>query len=225
MLKLTRKSLLISSILLLILSCSPKHAEGISNKMNERYVVPYFNEPQAEYKYDASIQVYGNDLHGFFLLKRLGDQHARMALVSDFGNTLMDFEFKGEEVIVHYVIEDLNKKIIVNKLKKYFQLITQSEYELTFRYPKRIDNMCEPKTLSYIESIPTRYKSSLNNRTVFLMINHKQVLSKIIQSKRRKTIAEVDFYTSNTPDDSIQLDSLRFESKKMPIVMTFKAVD
>lgn len=57
-------------------------------------------------------------------LKKTEEQTHRVVILSDFGNTLIDFSSTPQQTDIHYVLEDLNRKMILKTLTDDFRIIT-----------------------------------------------------------------------------------------------------
>lgn len=114
--------LIISVLILLSLnSCKPFQLDGQNSTwVQESLTNNYFADYTKETLYRGRIEVYGNTITGLFIAKRIGEHEHRMVFTSDFGNTLFDFTITDTSFHVNYVMEDLNKKIILNILKRDF---------------------------------------------------------------------------------------------------------
>lgn len=199
-----RVFLVISLFLFSTSSC--KHyrvVEGTKIKSeNESYTIPYFNTSQKEYVYNADIKVFDNSLSGILVVKKTEKNKKRLALLSEFGNTLLDFEFVNDEVNVIYIMEDLNKKIIVKKLKKYFQLLIHSEYEVRKTYD--------------VEGGKTHI-SKLQGKRIFLNLDETDQLTGLKQASIFKNKVGIHFY-----GDIEYADSIVFRSFELPITIGLK---
>lgn len=200
-----RLFLSISLFAFLLSSCSHYKLQGAIVKEDKTYTVPYFTELGGEHIFNARIEAFGNDIGGMCVVKTLGNNHQRVALLSDFGNTLMDFEFKNQEILVHYVMEDLNKKIIINQLKKYFQLLLNSEYLVS----KSVE----------VEG-GSIYQSKLKGKRVFLELDTDSQLIRLRQASAAKTKAQIDYSVEGG-----KLSAMHFKSFGLPIEMKFKKID
>lgn len=123
---------IISSFLLLILSsCSNLNvAKGYHSTALETtsFDVPYFTNPQTDYVYKANITVYGNELSGIFIAKKINDTTHRVVLTTEFGNKLLDFEISETDFKVNSIVEELDRQILINTLKTDFRLLLRSHY-------------------------------------------------------------------------------------------------
>lgn len=203
MFKLIRVFLIISLISFLSSSCKHYRVEGtVIESKKADFIIPYFNTPQKEYLYNAKLNVFGNDLSGILVVKQLESGQKRLALLSEFGNTLLDFEFVKDKVNVIYIMEDLNKKIIVKKLKKYFQLLVHSEYEIRKSYAVENGEILISK---------------LQGKRIFLNLNDKAQLTYFKQASVFRNKVEIHFY-----GDVAYLDSIKFKSNELPITIGLK---
>ncbi len=122
--------LLISCLFFLFISCKSFVLPG-AIKMDSKSLEcqnHYFSNPETDYIYKAHIEVYGNDLSGLFVIKKTSDSIHRVVLTTDFGNKLLDFELSENYFKVNYILDNLNKKIIISTLKKDFRLLLRKEF-------------------------------------------------------------------------------------------------
>src|SRR5690554_7239314 len=203
MFKLIRVFLIISLISFLSSSCKHYRVEGtvIESKKAE-FIIPYFNTPQKEYLYNAKLNVFGNDLSGILVVKQLESGQKRLALLSEFGDTLLDFEFVKDKVNVIYIMEDLNKKIIVKKLKKYFQLLVHSEFKVEKRYDLEEGEI---------------QISKLQGKRIFLSLNEDVELINLRQASIFKSKVEISYFGDNE-----YADSIAFKSLELPITINLE---
>jgi hypothetical protein len=123
--------------LLLLVGCStpyqlpsqyqlaPKTAGTVKN--------PHFSVGE-QYLYRATITAYGHTFSGLLAAKITADNAWRVALTTDFGNTLFDFEKKEGRVEVNYALPDLNRKVIINTLTADFQKLLQTHFVVIQKY-------------------------------------------------------------------------------------------
>jgi len=125
-----------SCFALLLSSCAVKTVKGFEQKipLAAIYTAPYFLDTKTDYVYKAHIAVYGNDMGGIFIIKKMNDTLYRAAFTTEFGNKLFDFEISGNNFKVNYILEELDKKIVVNTLKKDFMLLLKKEHTVNERY-------------------------------------------------------------------------------------------
>lgn len=150
--------LIISALLLCFVSCktykipNATKIESSQKKIQNRY----FSDSEKDYVYKANIDVYGKQLGGIFVAKKINDTLHRAVLTTDFGNTLLDFEVSENSFKVNYCVDELNKKIVLNTLKKDFRLV--------FKQNRFIEEVFENQT-------HTIYKTKDGNRFNYLFEN------------------------------------------------------
>jgi hypothetical protein len=74
-----------------------------------------------DYVYKCQMDIYKNHVSGILIIKKISETTHRVALTSDFGNKLIDFEVSDNDFKLNYVLPDLDKKIVINFLKNDFQ--------------------------------------------------------------------------------------------------------
>lgn len=128
---------------------------------------PYFANPNQDYIYKASIEIYGNTFGGIFIVKKIGDHQHRIAFTTEMGNKIFDFSFDKDRFNVNYILEDFNKKILINILKKDFKvLITEhlNTTEMFTLYNETIKKTSiEKKIYYYFESAEIQKIVRTNN--------------------------------------------------------------
>jgi hypothetical protein len=74
--------------------------------------------------YNASVDVMGKHLSGLLLFKNMPDSSYRVVFTNEAGITFFDFGFsKQGDFKVFNVIEQLDKKAVINTLRKDFELV------------------------------------------------------------------------------------------------------
>lgn len=203
MFKLIRVFLIINLIAFSVSSCRHYKVSGTKVISEFKHItLPYFNVIGEEFIFNAKIDVYGNQLSGILVIKKMDDHRKRLALLSEFGNTLLDFEFINNEINVIYIMDDLDRKIIVSKLKKYFQLLVHSEYKVKKQFETEDGH---------------KIVSKLQGNRIFLNFDEKGSFTDLKEVSRIRSKAEIQFYGNEN-----QIDSIEFKSLKLPIHMMLK---
>lgn len=178
--------LIISSLLAVTLSgCAVKTVEGFEQKpvAADTYTATYFADPETDYVYKAHISVYGNDFGGIFIAKRIDDTSHRIAFTTEFGNKLFDFTITDTDFKVNYILEELDRKIIVNTLRKDFMLLLKGQHQVQDMYENS-------------ESIV--YKSKDGGRYNYIFVDKaSQNLKQIINATRSKEKVIISFEPEN----------------------------
>ena len=129
--------LLTSLILCLLCSCSLKTTRNLveANTSSTNTITnPYFSNPNTDYIYKSKIDVYGNHFGGILIIKKLSEDTHRVVFTTEFGSTLFDFEFQKDAFKSYFIVDALNKPILINTLKRDFKillnetLVVQQEY-------------------------------------------------------------------------------------------------
>ncbi len=145
--------------------------------------IPYFSNPAMDYVYRANINVYGNELAGIFIAKKINEKTHRVVFTTEFGNNLLDFEISETDFKVNSIVEELDKKILINTLKTDFKLLLKSSYVIKQQYlnsENKVLLTASDKTNHYL------FVSKANNK-----------LNKIVDATKRKERINLFFTSEN----------------------------
>lgn len=128
MLRFLRTLFLCSPIFLAVFSCKSFELTAVKEISPERKAVEnqYFST-DSDYVYKARIEIYKNNLSGILVIKKIGKTH-RVALTSDFGNKLVDFEISEKEFNINYIIPDLDKRIVKTFIENDFRMLLKNQF-------------------------------------------------------------------------------------------------
>lgn len=161
--------------------------------------VPYFSNPETDYVYKANIRVYGNELTGIFIAKKINDSTHRMVFTTEFGNKLLDFEISEKDFKVNSIVSELDRKILVNTLVNDFRLLLRSHYELKQQFDSKESNV---------------YLSEDGKLFNYLFISKSDnTLSKIVQTTKRKEKINLFF----TLENNIFASKIIIKHKTIPL--------
>lgn len=183
--KSTIQFLLINCFLAIVLvSCGSVTKNYTPKKLDKTtYEVPYFSEPKTDYVYKTNITVYGHDLSGIFIAKKINDTTHRIVFTTEFGNKLLDFEISEKTFKVNSIVSELDRKILINTLKEDFRLLLKKEYLLQEQFENEFDNI---------------YKSANGKRDNYLFVSKKdQKLEKVVHSSKTKEKITITFTLEN----------------------------
>lgn len=178
--------LLINFFLVLVLSsCASNVVKEYTEVPLEKKVVtvPYFSNSDTDYVYKANISVYGNELTGIFIAKKINETTHRVVFTTEFGNKLLDFEISENDFKVNSIAEELDRKILINTLKNDFRLLLRKQYLIEEQFENAKDKV---------------YKSREGNMYNFLFVsktNKKQY--KIVHSSLTKEKISISFDSEN----------------------------
>lgn len=178
---------IISVFLVLILSsCSSLDVvKGYNPVSLEKtmFEVPYFSNPEMDYVYKANITIYGNELSGIFIAKRINETAHRVVFTTEFGNKLLDFEISETDFKVNSIVEELDRKILINTLKTDFRLLLKNSYVVKQQYDNPESKVFlteDVKTYNYL------FISKADNK-----------LDKIVNASKRKERIKLFFTSEN----------------------------
>jgi hypothetical protein len=183
--KSTIQFLLINCFLAIVLvSCGSVTKNYTPKKLDRAsYEVPYFSEPKTDYVYKTNITVYGHEMSGIFIAKKINDTTHRVVFTTEFGNKLLDFEISEKSFKVNSIVSELDRKILINTLKEDFRLLLKKEYLIQKQFENDADNI---------------YKSADGNRDNYLFISKKEKkLEKVVHSSKTKEKITITFTLEN----------------------------
>jgi|TARA_B110000240_G_C13403214_1_gene411929 hypothetical protein len=171
----------ISILFLLITSCSLQTTKNLIVKEVSHIEVdnPYFSNTYIDYIYKAKIDIYGRKFGGILIIKKIDENSHRVVFTTEFGNKLFDFLFENDTVINNFVIEELDKKFIVNTLRNDFKLLVSEKNKVLNQFDSGLEDI---------------YKTIDGKQFNFYFINKKShTLDKITRTSKSKVIVEVLF--------------------------------
>ena len=118
-------------------SCSPSYnlpAEYQSMATTPTTIANPHIRVGEEYLYRATITAYGHTFSGLLVAKITADNTWRVALTTDFGNTLFDFENQNGNIKTNYITPDLNRKIIIRTLTTDFKHLLKTHWQVIQKY-------------------------------------------------------------------------------------------
>jgi len=183
--KSTIQFLIINCFLALVLvSCGSVTKNYTPKKLDKTsYEVPYFSDSKTDYVYKTNITVYGNEISGIFIAKKINDTTHRIVFTTEFGNKLLDFEISDNSFKVNSIVSELDRKILINTLKEDFRLLLKKKYLIQEQFENDTDDI---------------YKSKDGKRDNYLFIskkNHK--LEKVVHSSQTKEKFTLTFTSEN----------------------------
>jgi len=128
---------LLSSFCLLFIACgsySKKHDFQIVKSLNSHIRNSYFSDETKDYVYKANITVYDNDFSGIFIVKKIDEANYRIVFTTEIGNKVFDFSFINDTFKVNNILEDMNKALLINILKKDFSALVKEKLPVIKSY-------------------------------------------------------------------------------------------
>ncbi|MCS4303714.1 MULTISPECIES: hypothetical protein [Chryseobacterium] len=199
MLRFLRQNLLYSLILLSAVSCKTYQLTDVKPvPINEKTVENLYFSSAEDYVYKCQMDIYKNHVSGILIIKKLNDKTHRVALTSDFGNKLIDFEISENNFKLNYVLPDLDKKIVINFLKNDFQQLLKRQYPVSESFENENANI---------------YLSKIDNKSYYLFFNKENnLLKQIIYTKNNREKIDFTFDAKkHIFADSLHLDHKDFK--------------
>jgi len=128
---------LLSSLCLLFVACgsySKKQNLQIEKASTRSIQNLYFSDTSKDYVYKANIAIYDNDFSGIFIVKKIGEANHRIVFTTEMGNKIFDFSFINDTFKVNFILEDMDKAILINILKHDFKALIQEEIPVVTSY-------------------------------------------------------------------------------------------
>jgi len=169
-------------ILCLFTSCAIPTIKGLPEYKPDQteFSNPYFANTSTDYVYKAKINAYDNDFGGILIIKKIKEHNHRVVFTTNFGNKIFDFELINNEIKTHFIMKELDRKIIINTLKRDFKTLTQEH--------NKID-----KAFDANDHIV--YQCKTNRRfNHYLVDQQSQQLIKIINTTHSKEKIIISFY-------------------------------
>lgn len=130
---------LIISCLVFVVSCasySKKNQLTEQTQKQETLINPYFSDVNQDYVYKANIDVYDNNFGGLLIIKKIEAQNHRVVFTTEMGKKLFDFSITETDFKVNYILDELNKKLLINLLKTDFKALIQEENAISKSFTK-----------------------------------------------------------------------------------------
>lgn len=116
--------LLFSALCFFCWSCSSDYRYMTSVGGNSTCAVKLAPAQFKDSWYHASVDVVGRHISGLLLIKNMPDSAYRVVFTNEAGVTFFDFGFANDKSFkVHSIISQLNKKPVIETLRKDFELI------------------------------------------------------------------------------------------------------
>lgn len=106
----------------------------------------FLDTAQFEHTFRARIDARGHGMTGIFVLKKITDNHYRMALLTELGGTILAFELANGTLHLHQAIEPLRQKPVLDLLEKDFLLFLQDDATIKNQYVHGTELVFETST-------------------------------------------------------------------------------
>ncbi|MGG5209674.1 hypothetical protein ACQWU4_12050 [Chryseobacterium sp. MIQD13] len=198
--RLPLQSLVCSLLILLFVSCKSYKPADVKPVQNSEKTAEnlYFSSGE-DYVYKCQMDIYKNHVSGILIIKKLNETTHRVAMTSDFGNKLIDFEISENDFKLNYVLPDLDKKIVINFLKNDFRELLRKQYSVSESFENDHSKI---------------FLSKIDNKAYYLFFNKESgLLKEIIYTRNNKEKIDFTFEAKK----HIFADSLNLRHKDFKI--------
>ncbi|MDB5235133.1 MAG: hypothetical protein JWR44_2126 [Hymenobacter sp.] len=156
------RSLTLSSLLLLCMGCGRSFYQDLTPTSTDATALKALRPTFKTTLYRAQIDVVGKHLSGLLFFKNQPDGSYRVVFTNEMGLNLFDFHFSEHHFEVLHCIEQLNRKPVINQLRKDigFFLMTDLDYAKGQAFRKGTQNYYSfadrKETTVYITDIDTK---------------------------------------------------------------------
>lgn len=188
------------SICLLIFGCAsyPEQNNFKSVDRISAFTNPYFSDLSKDYVYKANIEFYDHNFGGLFIVKKLGDQQHRIVFTTEMGNKIFDFSFNANDFKVNFILDELDKKMLINILKNDFKVLITENLKASN---------------SFVNNEQTIHEVDIDGKTYFYF--YSQSLNKIVNVPHRK--AKVTFLFKDINDNIVERIQIMHSNIKLNI--------
>lgn len=171
----------------------------------KRYKNPYFSDSTKDYVYKANFEVYGHEFSGVLVFKKLVNQHHKVVFATEFGTKMLDIELNKDDFTINFIADDLNKKILINTLKRDFQILLKEEIVINNNYQNN-------DFLIFKNQNDKRYN-------YYFIRKGKQYLEKLVHTSKTKEKIIFNFKS----DDGKVAKKISIEHKNIKLKIQLKA--
>lgn len=157
--------------------------------------------------YEAKMNFFNNELDGLLIVKKQGENHLRIAFTSKIGPRFFDIELKNGAFIKHYVMDYMDKNMLMGTLENDFKLLFL-----------QLESNQEPKYR--IKNQHQEIKLRHNNSHVIVKIPvGSEAISIVKQKKNGFTKINIEYENPKTKNERIAL-----KHKRLKISMELKVL-
>lgn len=118
------------SLLFLLAGCASYQQRNnfeIQETLDKVVTNVYFSDAALDYVYKANVAVYDKSFGGLFIVKKIAEEHHRIVFTTEMGAKIFDFSFINDQFKVNYILEEMDKKILLNILEKDFRVLVREK--------------------------------------------------------------------------------------------------
>ncbi len=194
----------LSFVLLLCFSCGSLPKNTLPEDAGSR-PVSWFESDSDHYLFNTSIDFMKNHLSGLTVVKPLSSGNYRVVILTETGLKIMDMEFFADsEPRIHYIMEQLNRKIMIRTLQKDMNLMLMNH----------VENMNPFWYSNYPVNPGMNALYKVNSERYFYTIDKGQIHPSVaMMGKGRKFKSVVHFFGTNVSG----IDSLKLQHNNIDL--------
>ena len=189
-------------IVLFVSSCSLPTTKGLLQHVPKKEYITngYFSNLEKDYVYKAKLQILKHHFGGILIIKKIGKDHHRVVFTTEFGNKLFDMELKENNFEVNFILDKLNKKLILKMLQHDFQTLLNQN--------NRVDNQFSNEEEDIFQSNTEKFQN------YYVFSKGSNELIKIVSASKNKEKLIISFFiTEKSISSSIRLSHRKFNAK------------
>lgn len=194
------RSFALISILAFCFGCSPSPYLDLTRQELKTPCLKILEPRFSTVLYNAQVNVTGKHLSGLLLFKTMADSTTRVIFTNEMGVTFFDFEFKNNGFRVVSCIDQMNKKVVINRLKSDIGLLIMNGI-----------NLNQPQVYTSGKEIYYMFRRG-KEQVYYVTDSSCSALSRIetASGRHKKIIVNIAGYVSGMPD-SVYLAHQSFE--------------
>jgi len=123
------RSLALISILISLAACGPVPYENLQKSSATTNCLAQLKPRFSTIVYHAKVNVTGKHLSGLLLFKMMNDSITRVLFTNEMGVTFFDFEYTASGFRVVSCVEQMNKKVVINRLRSDLSLLIMHDID------------------------------------------------------------------------------------------------
>ncbi len=201
------QNFLISCLLVLFVSCSLSTTKGYleQDKSIDFVENNYFSDIETDYVYKANFDVYKHSFGGILIIKMIQNENYRIVCTTEFGKRIFDFEWVNNDFITHYILEELNRKIIIKTLQNNFQILVKQKSKI-------VKEFLNDKEMAFQTSFDQRFN-------YYVFSKRSQQLVRIIHTSKNKE--KMTIYFDRMENDIARSVEIIHHNMKMKIKLNY----
>lgn len=183
---------------LLFFSCGSYTGSFSEKEKTVEYFTPGYLTDFEEESFKISIDAFENHFGGVLVAKKLSSDHFRFAFINEFGGKLMDFELKNNQFQLNYAIEQLDRKIVLNLLKKDFLLLFTERNKIDLEFENQSSSILKASVPNLKQPV-YYYLSPETKKLMSAVLAGRKEKVKIIFTESGKSVPDVEIFHGKLP--------------------------